>query len=97
MSQGACELSCFSRVPLFAIPWTVAHQASLPTRFSRQEYWSGFLPTQGSNLHLLHASGFFSIEPPGKPGRHSIITLMIQVPFRGLRTSTACTFPPPGM
>ena len=36
-------LSC---VWLFAIPWTVAHQASLSMEFSRQEYWSGlpFLP-----------------------------------------------------
>ena len=32
---------CFSGVPLFAIPWTVAHRAPLSTRFSRQEYWSG--------------------------------------------------------
>ena len=24
-----------------ATPWTVAHQAPLSTRFSRQEYWSG--------------------------------------------------------
>ena len=26
---------------LFAIPWTVAHQAPLSMGFSRQEYWSG--------------------------------------------------------
>ena len=31
------SLSC---VQLFAIPWTVAYQAS-PMGFSRQEYWSG--------------------------------------------------------
>ena len=30
-------LSCFSRVQLFATPWTVAHQAPLPMGFSRQE------------------------------------------------------------
>ena len=34
-------LSCFSCVQLFAAPWTVAHQAPLSMRFSRQEYWSG--------------------------------------------------------
>ena len=28
---------------LTAIPWTVAHQASLSMKFSRQEYWSGFV------------------------------------------------------
>ena len=37
----ACVLSCFSRVWLFEIPWTVEHQAPLSTGFSRQEYWSG--------------------------------------------------------
>ena len=29
-----------SRVHLFGIPWTVAHQAPLPMEFSRQEYWN---------------------------------------------------------
>ena len=29
-----------SSVQLFAIPWTVAYQASLSLKFSRQEYWS---------------------------------------------------------
>ena len=37
----ACMLSRLSCVQLFAIPWTVAHQASLSMGFSRQEYWSG--------------------------------------------------------
>ena len=51
----------FSRVWLFATPWTVAHQAPLSVGFSRQEYWVGshallhrIFPTQGSNLSLLH-------------------------------------------
>ena len=30
-----------SHVWLFAIPWTVAHQAPLSMGFSRQEHWSG--------------------------------------------------------
>ena len=34
-------LSRFSRVWLFATPWTVAHQAPLSMEFSRQEHWSG--------------------------------------------------------
>ena len=34
-------LSCFSRVWLFAILWTIAHQVPLSMGFSRQEYWSG--------------------------------------------------------
>ena len=38
-----CELRCclLSCVGLFAIPWTVAHQALPYMGFSRQEYWSG--------------------------------------------------------
>ena len=32
-----CVLSCFR---LFVILWTVAHQAPLSIRFSRQEYWN---------------------------------------------------------
>ena len=35
-------LSHFSHVWLFATVWTVAHQAPVSMRFSRQGYWSGF-------------------------------------------------------
>ena len=43
-----CVLSC---VLLFAVPWTVAHQAPLSTGFSRQKYWSGLpFPTPGDLL-----------------------------------------------
>ena len=35
-----CAQWC-GHVQLFATPWTVAHQAPLSMRFSRQEYWSG--------------------------------------------------------
>ena len=38
---GACMLSCFSPVQLFATLWTVAHHTPLSMEFSRQEYWSG--------------------------------------------------------
>ena len=38
MNVNVKLLSC---VQLFATLWTVAHQAPLPTGFSRQEYWSG--------------------------------------------------------
>ena len=37
----AYMLSRLSRVQLFLTPWTVALQAPLSMRFSRQEYWSG--------------------------------------------------------
>ena len=64
----ACVLSHFSHVRLFATLQTVARQAPLSMRFSRQEYWSG-LPC----LDLLHYSRFFTVwatkealsSPPG--------------------------------
>ena len=38
----SCVLSHFSRVWLFATPWTIACQAPLSRGFSRQEYQSGY-------------------------------------------------------
>ena len=35
------KVKSLSRVRLFAIPWTAAHQAPPPMGSSRQEYWSG--------------------------------------------------------
>ena len=35
------HVQLLSNVYLFVIPWTVAHQAPLFMRFSRQEYWGG--------------------------------------------------------
>ena len=40
-SVHVCMLSHLSSVQLFAILWTVAHQAPLSMGFSRQDYWSG--------------------------------------------------------
>ena len=40
-NRPACMLSHVNHVWLFAVPWTVAHQALLSMEFSRQEYWSG--------------------------------------------------------
>ena len=38
---GVSVLSHFSRVRLFATPWTAAYQAPLSMGFSRQQHWSG--------------------------------------------------------
>ena len=46
-----CMLSCSSNVPLFATLRTIVSQVPLSMRFSRQEYWSGFLcPPPGDLL-----------------------------------------------
>ena len=63
--------SCFSCARLFVTLWTVAFQAPLSMRFSRQEYWSGLpcpspgdLPDPGMELKSLMspalAGGFFN-------------------------------------
>ena len=42
------KVKLFSRVRLFATPWTVAQQAPPSMGFSRQEYWSGLpFPSPG--------------------------------------------------
>ena len=62
----------------FATWWTVAQQAPLSTRFSRQEYWSGVpFPPPGdvpeprieptSTASLALTGRLFTTEPLGKP------------------------------
>ena len=49
----------FSCMQLFATPWIIAHQASLPMGFFRQEYWSGLpFPSPGDlpNPGIKHMS-----------------------------------------
>ena len=67
-------MESLSHVQLFAIPWTVAYQAS-SMGFSRQEYWSGLpfpspgdLPDPGIKPRspALQADVLLS-EQPGKP------------------------------
>ena len=66
-----CMPSCFSRIQLFATPWTLARQPPLSMEFSRQEYWSGLpcpppgnLPNPGIKSMSLAspalAGGFFT-------------------------------------
>ena len=70
-------LSCFSRVWLFATLWTIACQALLSLRFSRQDYWSGLpcpppkdLPDPGiepASSKSPALVGSLPLVPPGKP------------------------------
>ena len=66
-------LSQFNSVQCFAMLWTVAHQAPLSMRFSRQEDWSGLPFSCLSNLTdpgietASPADRFFTPGPPGKP------------------------------
>ena len=64
-----------SHVQLFVIPRTVACQAPLSMRFSRQEYWSWLsFPSSGDlpypvikPMSPAWQADFFTTEPPGKP------------------------------
>ena len=62
------------RVRLSATPRTVARHAPLSMGFSRQEYWSGDLPSPGIQLTSLAspalAGRFFTTQPPEKPSKH---------------------------
>ena len=76
---SARRLSCFSHVQLFVTLWTVARQAHLSVRFSRQEYWSGLsfppsghLPDSGIEPKSLCLSStgrqvLYHLALPGKP------------------------------
>ena len=85
MSVRSSWLMCaqvLSRTWVFAAPWTVAHQASLVMKFSRQEYWSGVpfplpgdLPDQGIEPMSLAspalAGRFFTTTPCWSINFHS--------------------------
>ena len=68
---ASCAMVSHSHVRLFVIPWTVACQAALSMRFSRQEYRSGLpcpppgnLPDPGiKSVFPAWAGGLFSIWP----------------------------------
>ena len=61
-----CVLSHFSHVRLFAAPWTVAHQAPLSMRFSRQERWSGLPSSRGSSPPRDGTCVSVSLAPAGR-------------------------------
>ena len=75
---GAVPACMLSHLQLFTTPWTVARQAPLRLKFSRQEYWSelpfppprdlpdpGIKPTSPTSPALAGIS--FTTEPHGKP------------------------------
>jgi len=79
--NGCMYVQLLSHVQLFAIPWTVAHEAPLSIGLSQQEYWSGLpFPPPGdqpnagikptSPMALTLGGGFFTTEPLGRPPRY---------------------------
>ena len=94
--EAVCVCVCLlRRVQLFAIPWTVAHQTTLPVEFSRHDYRSGFpFPTPGhlpepgieraSLVSAALSGGFFTTVPPGKlqPSASQNVTIFIKKAFK---------------
>ena len=71
--EPVCKFVCVwaKYVQLFVTLWTIAHQAPLPMKFSKQKYWSGlqwpspgYLPDPGidpiSLISPALAGGFFT-------------------------------------
>jgi hypothetical protein len=90
-SDNNVKLLVHSLVGLFVILWTVACQAFLTMRFSRQKYWSVFsfpppgdLPDPGfkpmSPASPALAGKFFPGLPPGKPSQFGT-QVMYQFPL----------------
>ena len=65
LSMLVCMRSLFSRVWLFVIPWTVAHQAPLSMGFSRQNYWSGLPFPPPGDLPKVKPPSLISPALPG--------------------------------
>ena len=84
-----CVLSCFSCVWLFATLSMDYSQAPLSMGFPRQEYWSGLpfsspgdLPDSGIEPTVpALAGGFFTTEPPRKPGHWGCLFLIFTIIF----------------
>ena len=55
------KVKSFSRVWLFATPWTAAYQAPLSMGFSRQEFWSGVPSPSPWYLFSMVTSALFFI------------------------------------
>ena len=72
------EVKSFSRVRLFATPWTVGYQDSPPMGFSRQGYWSGVPPFPGDvpNPEIEPRSPALQTDAlPSEPaGKHHLLS-----------------------
>ena len=65
------KVKSLSHVRLFATPWTVAHQATQPVGFSRQEYWSGMpFPSPLTSEFILNSALFVNLFHVMSPLQH---------------------------
>ena len=91
LRSGKPVLNHYSHVWLFLTVWTVACQAPLSMRFSRQEYCSGLpgphpgdLPDPGTEPESVTtpvlAGGFFITSAPGKSSKNTYIIYQLHSP-----------------
>ena len=79
------KLKSLSRVQLFMIPWTVAHQAPLSMGFSRQENWSGLqFPSPGEMIQK-NAEGV-------QPQSHQLPKAHKNIPNATSKLKKVCTY-----
>ena len=79
-----CMFRHFSYIGLSPTLWTVARQAPLSMRLSRQEYWvgchallQGIFPTQGSNWYHLHCRWIlYPLSYLGSPYKRLLLLLL---------------------
>ena len=67
------KVKSLSHVRLFAIAWTVAHQAPPSMGFSRQEYWSGVSSPVNMQLTSFTCWGFQSLQDSTQDMAQNII------------------------
>ena len=67
-SDACVFLGCFSHVPLFATPLTVACQAPPSMEISKQKYWSGLLFPPPGGMHWQASS--LTLAQLGNPSSH---------------------------
>ena len=90
--QGV-KVKSLSRVWLFAIPWTEAHQAPPSMGFSRQEYWSGVPSPSPLYLGVHFKNYYYSIiwkkerSVKGSAPHHDVTSIQI---WTGGKNSESC-------
>ena len=72
-------LSRFSRVRLWATPWTAAHQAPPSMGFSRQEYWSGVPSPSPMSITTYSIYGYLSDLQFGTILKSTVIDILLLV------------------
>ena len=83
------KVKSFSRVWLFATPWTAAYQAPLSMGFSWQEYWSG-VPSPSPLEHTIDPQRKYNSWCRGELGFYKMTGWEIMLKIEGSLMIIAC-------